>query len=367
MIPRRLWFFDGFRCSWLFSLALVALLGGVALGAFVVGPAARAADSAVRGTPKPGGQKGIAPGTETASVLRTRQDFERWMGELSNWGRWGTNDELGALNLVTPSKRRRASALVREGLSVSLARDVEKEIASDNGSPFVHVMDRTGTNNVGYSCADTFKVSYHGMAHTHIDSLCHMFHEGRMYNGFPQAAVTAAGAGRLGIQNLKGGLVTRAVLIDVPRLRGVPYLEPGTAIGPEELEAWERKSGLRVEPGDVVLIRTGRWARRAVTGPWNGRFAGLHGSCARWLRQRDVAAVGSDAASDVLPSGVDGVNMPIHQLCLVAMGAWILDNCDLEAVGEEAARRGRWEFLLVVAPLSVPGATGSPINPIAVF
>ena len=112
--------------------------------------------------------------------LRNRQDFERWMTELSNWGRWGQDDQLGAMNLVTPAKRQRALALVREGVSVSLARDVEKEKAIDNGSPFQHLMDRTGTNNPGFSVADTFKVSYHGMAHTHIDSLCHMFHQGKM-------------------------------------------------------------------------------------------------------------------------------------------------------------------------------------------
>ena len=117
----------------------------------------------------------------------------------------------------------------------------------------------------------------------------------------------------------------------------------------------------------MVLIRTGRWARRAAVGPWGGKFAGLHGSCARWLKQRDVAVLGSDAASDVVPSGVEDVAMPIHQLCLIAVGTWILDNCDLEAVSGEAKQRQRWEFLLVVAPLAVPGGTGSPVNPIATF
>ncbi len=289
------------------------------------------------------------------------------MTELSNWGRWGKDDQLGALNLITPAKRKEALALVREGISVSLARDVEKEKATDNGSPFIHSMDRTGTNNPGFSCADTFKVSYHGMAHTHIDSLCHMFHEGKMYNGFSQTNVTAEGAQKLGVQNLKPGILTRGILIDIPVLKNLEFLEPGTAIYPEDLDAWEKKTGIKVRAGDVVFIRTGRWARRAAVGPWNGKFAGLHGSCARWLKQRDVAVVGSDAASDVLPSGVEGVAMPIHQLSLIAMGVWILDNCDLEAVSAAAKQRARWEFLLVVAPLAVPGGTGSPVNPIATF
>ena len=300
-------------------------------------------------------------------ALRNRQDFERWMTELSNWGRWGKDDQLGALNLVTPTKRKEALALVRDGVSVSLARDVEKEKAIDNDSPFEHSMDRTGDNNPGFSCADTFKVSYHGMAHTHIDSLCHMFHQGKMYNGFPQTNVTSEGAQRLGIQNLKNGILSRGVLIDIPLLKGVAFLEPGTPIYPEDLDAWEKKTGISIRAGDVVFIRTGRWARRASVGPWGGKFAGLHGSCARWLKQRDVAVIGRDAASDVLPSGVEDVAMPIHQLSLIAMGAWILDNCDLEAVSAAAKERQRWEFMLSVAPLAVPGGTGSPVNPIATF
>ena len=308
-----------------------------------------------------------AQSSPSAAAFRNKKDFERSLSELSNWGRWGTNDQLGALNLVTPAKRKQALALVQTGLSVSLARDVEKDKAVDNGSPFVHLMDRAGTNNPGYSVADTFKVSYHGLAHTHIDSLCHMFYQGKMYNGFPQTGVTADGAAKLGIENLKQGILTRGVLIDVPLLKNVEFLEPGAPIFPEDLDAWEKKTGIKVGAGDVVLIRTGRWARRAAVGAWSGTFAGLHGSCARWLKQRDVAVLGSDAASDVLPSSVDDVAMPVHQLCLIAMGTWILDNCDLEAVSRAAKQHQRWEFMLVVAPLAVPGGTGSPVNPIATF
>ncbi|KAB2653391.1 MAG: cyclase family protein [Verrucomicrobia bacterium] len=309
----------------------------------------------------------LARDATPAPQMASRLDFERGMVELSNWGRWGTNDQLGALNLVTPAKRRQAVALVRDGTSVSLARDVEKQRAADNGSPFVHSMERTGTNNTGFAASDNFMVSYHGMVHTHVDSLCHMFHGGRMYNGYSQAEVTGSGARKLGVANLKEGILTRGILMDIPVLKGVPYLEPGTAIYPEDLDAWERRAGIRVGPGDVVIVRTGRWARRAAKGPWGDKWAGLHGSCARWLKERDVAVVGSDAASDVLPSGIADVPMPIHQLCIVAMGVWILDSCDLEAVSAAAKERGRWEFLLTVAPLAVPGATGSPVNPIATF
>ena len=302
-----------------------------------------------------------------ANAQNSKQDFERLMREFSNWGRWGTNDQLGALNLITPAKRRAALALVKEGVAVSLARDSEKIRAADNSSPFLHSMDRTGTNNTGYSCADTYMVSYHGMAHTHIDSLCHFFHDGTMYNGFSQTNVTGSGALKLGIENLKQGIMTRAILVDAPLIKGLDYLEPGAAITAEDLDAWEKKANVRVTAGDIVLIRTGRWARRAALGPWNGKFAGLQMNCAPWLKKRDVAMLGSDSGADVLPSGVEGVAMPIHQLCIVATGVWILDNCDLEAVAAAAKQRNRWEFLLTVAPLAVPGGTGSPANPIATF
>ena len=126
---------------------------------------------------------------------------------------------------------------------------------------------------------------------------------------------------------------------------------------------------MKVTAGDVAFIRTGRWARRAAKRPWNvaARSAGLHASCAEWLHRRDVAMIGSDAASDVIPSGVEGVGQPIHQLMLIAMGVAIFDNCDLETLSQAANQRKRWDFLLTAAPLAVPGGTGSPLNAIATF
>ena len=141
------------------------------------------------------------------------------------------------------------------------------------------------------------------------------------------------------------------------------------ALYPEDLDAWEKKTGIKVRSGDVIFIRTGRWARRKAKGPWDiaNNAAGLYATCAKWIKDRDVAMVGSDAASDVMPSGVNGVVQPIHQLLLNAMGVAIFDNCDLEAVSQAAAQRNRWEFMLTAAPLAVPGGTGSPLNPIATF
>ncbi len=189
-----------------------------------------------------------------------------------------------------------------------------------------------------------------------------------MYNGTGREVVGEKGASKLSVWNAKSGIFTRGVLMDIPELKGLPWLEPGTPVYPEDLEAWERKSKTKVQPGDVVLLRTGRWARRAAKGPNPpGQLAGLHASCIPWLKSRDIGALGSDAASDVMPSGVEGVRQPIHVFTLVALGAHIFDNVDLEEASKAAKQRGRWEFLVTAAPLAVPGATGSPFNPTAVF
>ena len=299
----------------------------------------------------------------------TKADVERWMKDLSNWGRWGKNDQLGAVNLITPAKRKEAAALVKVGVSVSLAHDDSTEKTPDNDPPFVHTMLATGADASAPFAMDRYSQTYHGFGITHLDALCHMFYGDDLYNGFPRRSVTVAGAEKLAVTHLKNGLFTRGILIDIPRLESRPYLEPGEAIYPRDIDLWLKRAQITVEPGDVVLIRTGRWARRQKLGPWQigQHSAGLNASCAHWLHQHDVAILGSDAASDVLPSGVAGVAMPIHQLVLVAMGMPILDNCDLEQLSEVAAQKHRWVFLLTAAPEPVPGGTGSPINPTAIF
>ncbi len=303
----------------------------------------------------------------------TRADFEQYFKELSNWNRWGKDDQMGAVNLITPAKRKQAASVVKEGFSVSLARTAEMEKAVDNPQPIVRQVTRPGNNQNPRtdtaSSADTFFISYHGYAHTHMDSLCHFFYKGQMYNGYSQDQVTENGAQKNGILNFKNGIVTRGVLMDIARLKGLDYLEPGTRIYPEDLDAWEKKAHVKVGPGDVVFIRTGRWARRDAKGPWpvSEGLAGLYITCARWLHSRDVAILGGDGAQDVLPSGVEGITQPIHELVLVAMGMPIFDNCDLERVSAEAEKRQRWEFLLTASPAAVTGATGSVLNPIATF
>ena len=293
---------------------------------------------------------------------------DQWMTELSNWGRWGDDDERGTLNLITPDKRRTALALATAGVSVSLSHNYLTERAADATSPIGREM--LGPDRPGPFRSDRYTFAYHGYAHSHMDSLCHMMHDGRMYNGYVRDdEVTAAGCAKLAIINFKQGIVTRGILMDIARLKGVDYLEPGTPIYVDDFEAWEREAGMRVEPGDIVFVRSGRWARRAEQGAWatSEQSAGLHASVAPWLRERGVAMLGGDGTNDAMPSGVNGVTQPIHQLTIVAMGMPLFDNLDLEAVAAEAARQNRWEFLLVAAPLAMDGGTGSPLNPLAIF
>ena len=294
---------------------------------------------------------------------RNAEEFDQLFHDVSNWGRWGKEDQLGAVNLITPAVRKAALALAKSGESVSLAHNPITEKAEDNNNPFEHTMLRG--NNM-----DRYAVSYHGYAHSHIDALCHILYKEQTYNGYARAEVnTDHGCTKLGIQNLKNGIITRGVLVDIPRLRGADYLEPGTPIYVEDLEAWERKSGVKIGAGDALLLRTGRWARREKIGPWNvgQRAAGLHASVAPWIKARGVALVGSDAAEDVTPSLVDGVALPIHTLCITAMGINLLDNQDLEALGAAAARLNRSTFMLTIAPVPVTGGTGFPLNAIATF
>jgi kynurenine formamidase len=312
---------------------------------------------------------GVGQAADDSRKAATKADVDKWMKDLSNWNRWGKTDQMGSVNLITPAKRRQAAALVTEGVSISLAHNTDSKKAPDNSSPFRLKMVATAEHPAaGQFVVDDYEVTYHGLAHTHMDALCHMAWNGKLYNGYDITSVKDDGASQLAVTAFKNGIFTRGILVDIPRLKGVPYLEPGTAIYPSDLEAWEKKAGVKIGAGDVVFIRTGRWARRTAKGAWDpASIAGLYATCAKWLKDRDVAMVGSDAATDVMPSGVAGVLQPMHQMLLIAMGTPIFDNCDLETLGDEAAKRNRWSFLITAAPIAVTNGTGSPLNPIAVF
>jgi kynurenine formamidase len=292
------------------------------------------------------------------------EEYEHWKKDLSNWGRWGKDDQIGALHLITPAKRKQAAALIKEGFSVSMSSDADTVKAVDNPNPYELKMLTIGT--------DEISVNYHGIAHTHLDSLAHINDNGVFYNGYKPDAdlVLKQGHEKNSIHNVKNGIFTRGILIDIPRLKGVPYLEPGTPIYAEDLEAWEKKAGVKVSPGDALFVRTGVWARRKALGPWlrgraeGGRSAGLDPSVIPWLRQRDIAVLGSDHPQYVAPSNIRGA---AHDFALLYLGVHVIDNCDLEALADAAASRKRWDFLFTVAPLAIVGGTGSPVNPIATF
>jgi kynurenine formamidase len=313
-----------------------------------------------------------AGGQTARPAIATDADFRRAMKELSNWGRWGERDELGAANLITPAKRKQALALAREGRAVSLAHDVPQEKAVDTPA----FLDRAVLTVATGVALDRYQYTgtYHGVIHSHLDAVdCHIMVDGQGYNGVSMEEIKAAGGCPRGsINALKDGVVTRAVLFDATRLPGKAtpqgWLEPGTAIRREDLETLEKIQRVKVSPGDVILLYTGRWKRRAALGPWPNAtgFAGYHIDVAYFLKERGVSFIGADGPNDVSPSGLpQGVGL--HQLALVAMGISIFDNLDFERAVEEARRLNRYEFLFTAAPLRIEKGMGSPLNPLAIF
>jgi kynurenine formamidase len=217
---------------------------------------------------------------------------------------------------------------------------------------------------------DFIGMAFHGYSITHLDSLCHIFWNGQMYNGRSSALVTTReGATAQAIDVLQDGVVSRGVLLDAARHRGVSWMEPGEAIMPDELEEIEAEQGVKVQQGDILLVRTGHYRRRLEVGPRPiaDGWPGLHASCMPWLQERQVALLGGDTVSDTVPSGYSNLPQPIHQIAIPQMGLWLLDNCNLEELSAACAERLRWEFLLTIAPLRIRYGTGSPVNPIAVF
>jgi len=298
----------------------------------------------------------------------------------SNWGRWGTEDELGTLNLITPAKRLAASRLVKDGVPVTCARPIVTDITADTTFQVLRFMVDSGEGRDTASAerrlarrgaSEFIGMVFHGYTVTHVDTPAHFFWDGRIYNGRSCNLITSReGAQAEAIELLHDGVVSRGVLLDVAGARGVPWLGPGEGVMPADLEAAERAQGVRVEPGDILLARTGYYARRLGEGPVNpGRDGspGPHAALAPWLRERGVAMWGSDTHNDVTPTPYPGMGHPFHIVALVGLGLWLIDNMNLEDLARACAERHRWEFLLTIAPLRLRNVTGSPVNPIALF
>ena len=300
-------------------------------------------------------------------------EFAELFRSLSSWGRWGEGDERGALNYLEPGRVAAASRLVQEGTTVTLSLPMNTKAADDNPEPAVHYMTTTPDLEAGPGelrfAKDFVGADYHNDGHTHIDAFCHVIYDGSLYNGAPATAVTAEGAADDSIEVLANGLVTRGVLLDIPRVRGLPWLDPGQHVFRNDLEAAELEQGVTVGEGDVLLVRTGHTRRLAELGPWPTANAksGLHPTSMPFLAERRVAALGGDGNSDTAPSSTEGVDFPIHVLALNAMGVHLLDYLQLEDLLAACDRTGRWDFLFIAAPLRITGGTGSPLNPLAVF
>ena len=302
----------------------------------------------------------------------THEEFNALFAELSRWGRWGDEDELGALHFLTPERIAAAATLVREGVGVSLSLPWNTHPGEHNPMPADHHMTALASaakpQHVQF-LKDYVGIDYHNDGHTHLDALCHVAFDGLLYNGKPEGAVGPDGATVNTIAVLKDGLIGRGVLLDVPRVRGIPWLEPGEHVYGADLEAAEREQGVAVDEGDILLVRTGHAGRLATLGPWKTPVAkaGLHPMAMRFVADRRVATLASDGNSDTAPSTTEGVGFPIHVLGIAALGIHLLDYLQLEDLAAKCAGARRWEFLFTAAPLYIRRGTGSPLNPVAVF
>ena len=300
-------------------------------------------------------------------------EFRALYDRVKHMSLQGPADRRGALNNISSSEVVAAASGVWRGRAVSLAAPMESEVALDNPDPVVHQMTHTGIRPgpaSGLSFAmDRVTLNIHGNADSHIDALCHVIFDGILYNGLSPGAVTAAGTTELSIEVAGSGIVGRGVLLDIPRVRGVPWLEPGDHVTADDLIAAEAAQEVRIEQGDLLFVRVGHRNRRRALGPWDAANAraGLHPAAVELLAERRIAALGSDGNNDTAPSAAEDVDFPVHVLALNAMGLHLMDWLqfdDLVAVCEEL---NRWSFLCVVAPLRLRAATGSPVNPIAIF
>jgi kynurenine formamidase len=303
----------------------------------------------------------------------TANEFRELFRAVSNWGRWSDGGRGGALNHLTRDRVAAALRLARTGETVSLSQPLRTEVAIDMPEPADHHMTMLTDVDIGSGSVrfakDYVGVDYHNEGHSHVDAFSHVAFDGLLFDGQSDRSVTSEGARAGDIEVLGDGLVGRAVLLDIPRVRGVQWIEPGDHVFREDLEAAERAQGVRAGPGDILLVRTGHARRQNELEPWDTREAkaGLHPTTALFLAEREISVLGSDGNNDTAPSTTEGVAFPIHVLAINAMGVHLLDYLQFEDVAPRCEAEGRWDFLLVAAPLRIVRGTGSPLNPIAIF
>ncbi len=299
--------------------------------------------------------------------LPSKADVDSYLRDRRNWGRWGADDQVGAVNLITPAKRVQAAGLVRSGRAVSLCRDFPKTPAPNNPTPAQHYMRMMDRGSGGGAAIDYYGVSYHGQATTHLDSLCHVWDANGMWNGRTPANEIGFDGARFGaITNWSSGIVTRGVLLDVPKFRGEPFVTQERPIHGWELEDVARSQGVHIEPGDALVVYGGREAWDRVNPTWGSGVSrpGLHASCLPFVRDTDVCLLVWDMM-DQAPNGYD-IPWSVHGV-IFAYGVGLVDNALLEPLAAACAEENRYEFMLMVLPLVVPGGTGSPLNPVALF
>ena len=297
-----------------------------------------------------------------------RELYDRLRGQLP----WPPQDRRGALNYITPAEVRAAAAEVRLGRPVSLAAPVVSQVTPDNPDPALHQMTGTAQDALPAGLAfatDRLEMNVHGNADTHLDALCHVMYDGHLYNGVPADTVTPVGAVELSVEVAKDGITGRGVLLDIPRLRGVPWLEPGDHVTADDLIAAEHAQQVQVRRGDLLFVRVGHRLRRSQLGPWDAasQRAGLHPAAMEFVAERQVAVLGSDSNNASAGDAADQVDFPVHVLAINALGVHLLDYLEFAELVPACEQAGRWSFMCVIAPLRLRGGTGSPVNPIAIL
>jgi kynurenine formamidase len=316
---------------------------------------------------------------EIRAEIPSEAQVLEWMTSLSNWGRWGSDDQLGCLNLITAEKRRQAASLVRDGVIVSCARPITTEMTPEVTYQVQRYMVDSGEGRdtdpperklIRRGASEFIGMVFHGQTITHIDALSHYSWQAQLYNGRPANLITAReGAQSHSIEAASDGIVTRGVLLDITRVRGADWMAPEDPVMPADLSAAEELEGVKVQPGDLLLVRTGNYRMRLALGPRprTEPATACQVACTPWFKERGVAMLGTDTSNDIRPSHYATITAPLHTVSLVTMGMWLIDNANLEQLAEACRERNRYEFMLTMGPLRLRNVTGSPVNPIAIF